>query len=150
VCHAKEIAKKLFGTIPYIYTTAQIEALAIRFRQQINENGKMLASHHVVPEMNHNELVGWRTKFDNLSAVFIHDQDDLYRNTKRMEIVSEVASEYARDIVKITAEGANRCQRLMYLVHLTDWITFYLAEMNQVDAVEVDVIDYLKGELAKL
>jgi glucose/mannose-6-phosphate isomerase len=36
-----------------------MEAIAIRARQQFNENAKVLCWHHVVPEMNHNELVGW-------------------------------------------------------------------------------------------
>ena len=38
----------------------------------------------------------------------------------------------------------------MYLVHLGDWVSVYLAELNEVDASEIEVIDYLKGELAKV
>jgi glucose/mannose-6-phosphate isomerase len=38
----------------------------------------------------------------------------------------------------------------MYLVHLGDWISWYLAELRGVDSMEVNVIDFLKSELAKI
>ena len=38
----------------------------------------------------------------------------------------------------------------MYFVHLGDWISWFLAEQRGVDALEVNVIDHLKGELSKL
>ena len=56
---------------PLIYTEAPMEGVAVRFRQQVAENAKMLSSHHVIPEMNHNELVGWRTPNEDLSVVFV-------------------------------------------------------------------------------
>ena len=68
--NAKSLANKIHGTTPIIYTADGFEGVAVRLRQQINENSKMLCWHYVVPEMNHNELLGWRTNVDNLS-VFI-------------------------------------------------------------------------------
>ena len=66
---AKEIAQKLNGKIPVIYSDAKFEGVSIRFRQQINENAKMLCWHHVVPEMNHNELVGWRERNETIKIM---------------------------------------------------------------------------------
>lgn len=54
---SKTIAKKLYNKIPIIYIQSKMESVAIRLRQNINENSKILCRHHVVPEMNHNELV---------------------------------------------------------------------------------------------
>ncbi|NIR12624.1 MAG: bifunctional phosphoglucose/phosphomannose isomerase, partial [Desulfobacterales bacterium] len=50
---AREMATHLHNKIPIIYADASSEGVAIRFRQQINENAKMLCWHHVIPEMNH-------------------------------------------------------------------------------------------------
>ena len=47
---AKELATKLFGTTPVIYTAAGFEGVGVRFRQQINENSKELAFRNVIPE----------------------------------------------------------------------------------------------------
>ena len=54
VAEAKNITEQLFNKIPVIYIDANYEGVAVRFRQQINENAKMLCWHHVIPEMNHN------------------------------------------------------------------------------------------------
>lgn len=148
---AKAIAAKLVNKIPIIYATTPMATVAVRFRQQINENGKMLCWHHVIPEMNHNELVGWRIKSEQWVVIFLRsDADDYERNQQRIAINKEIIGEYAREdnIIDIQAEGASFIQRAFYLIHLTDWVSFYLAELHGVDPVEVDVIDFLKGSLA--
>lgn len=146
---SKEIAQKLIGKIPVIYSDAKFEGVSIRFRQQINENSKMLCWHHVVPEMNHNELVGWREKNDNIAVVFIRNNHDFERNQERMEFTKEVVSQYASDVIEIYSKGEYDIVRSLYLIHFTDWISFHLAELKGVDAVEVDVISKLKNKLAE-
>lgn len=146
---AKAIAGQLYNRIPVLYTVTQMESVAVRFRQQINENSKMLCWHHVVPEMNHNELVGWRNKIGNWAPVFLRSREDFDRNQQRIEINKEVVSKYAEHVIEIYAKGESHMERAFYLIHLGDWVSVYLAELNGVDAVEVKVIDYLKNELAK-
>jgi glucose/mannose-6-phosphate isomerase len=146
---AKEIAQKLNGKIPVIYSDAKFEGVSIRFRQQINENSKMLCWHHVVPEMNHNELVGWREKNEQIAVVFIRNNKDFERNQERMEFTKEVVSEYASEVVEIYSKGDYDLVRSLYLIHITDWVSYYLAEIKGVDAVEVNVITKLKNKLAE-
>ncbi|MFN8297163.1 MAG: bifunctional phosphoglucose/phosphomannose isomerase [Chitinophagales bacterium] len=146
---AKEIAQKLNGKIPVIYSDAKFEGVSIRFRQQINENSKMLCWHHVVPEMNHNELVGWREKNEKIAVVFLRNNKDFERNQERMEFTKEVVSQYTNEVVEIYSKGDYDLVRSMYLIHLTDWVSYYLAEIKGVDAVEVDVISKLKNKLAE-
>lgn len=145
---AKAIAAKLNGKIPVIYSDAKFEGVSIRFRQQINENAKMLCWHHVVPEMNHNELVGWRDRNDNIAVVFLRNNQDFDRNQERMEFTKEVVGHYASEVVEVYSKGEHDIERCIYLIHLTDWVSFYLAELRGVDAVEVDVITRLKNKLA--
>lgn len=147
---AKTISEKLYNKIPVIYSDANYEGVAVRFRQQINENSKMLCWHHVIPEMNHNELVGWRTKNEDLAVVIFRNDDDYYRTQKRMEVNKTVFSKYTSTIVEIYSKGNSQLERSLYLIHLGDWISFLLSEKNGVDVVEVDVITHLKNELAKI
>ena len=147
---AMKIAKKLHKTFPIIYTEAPMEGVAVRFRQQIAENSKMLSSHHVIPEMNHNELVGWRTPNEDLSVVFFRSKDEYYRNTARIEKTKEVSGKYTDNVNEIYAKGEGRIQQALYLIHFGDWITYDLAELKQIDSVEVDVIEGLKWILAEL
>ncbi len=148
--NAKSIAQSLDGKIPVIYSESTFEGVAIRFRQQLNENSKLLAWHAVIPEMNHNELVGWRTKNNNLAAVFIESSKSYYRNKERAAFSEGVVSEYTNTIVKLSAKGNSILEEALYLVHLGDWVSFYLSEIRSVDAVEIAVINKLKGMLSEL
>ncbi len=145
----QKLAKKLHGTTPIIYSGPVYEGVAVRFRQQINENGKMLAWHHVIPEMNHNELVGWRDKDESRAVVLFRNADDSERVRIRMDINKKIIKKYTPNFIEIESKGKNYWERAFYLIHLTDWTSVYLAEMHGVDATEVKVIDFLKGELAK-
>lgn len=150
ITEARNVTEKLYGKIPVIYADANYEGVAVRFRQQINENSKMLCWHHVIPEMNHNELVGWRTKNEDLAVVIFRNDDDYYRTQKRMEVNKTVFSKYTSTIVELFSKGTSQLEKSLYLIHLGDWISFFLSEKNGVDVVEVDVITYLKNELAKI
>lgn len=147
---AKEIAKKLHNKIPIIYTTGRMESVAIRLRQQINENAKMLCWHHVIPEMNHNELVGWKDKNDDFAVLYLRNNDDYNRNQIRMDINKKIISKCTENIIEVQSRGKNLIEKSIYLVHLGDWVSWYLSELRGVDSIEVDVIDYLKSELAKV
>lgn len=147
---AKMIAQMLIGKIPVIYTTDRMESVAVRFRQQIDENAKMLCWHHVVPEMNHNELVGWRIKNDDLAVIFFRNKDDHSRNQVRIDINKEIISHYTSTMIEVFSKGNSLVERSMYFVNLGDWISVYLAELRGVDSIEVKVIDFLKGELGKV
>ena len=147
---ATDITEKLFDKIPVIYADANYEGMAIRFRQQINENSKMLCWHHVIPEMNHNELVGWTTRNDDLAVIIFRNDDDYIRTQKRMEINLTVFSKYTSTIIEVYSKGNSRLERALYLIHLGDWVSYLLAEKKGIDVTEVDVITYLKNELAKI
>lgn len=147
---AKKVTEKLFNKIPVIYADAWYEGVAVRFRQQINENSKMLCWHHVIPEMNHNELVGWTTKNEDLAVVIFRNDDDYFRTQKRMEVNKTVFEKYTSTILEIYSKGKTILERSLYLIHLGDWVSYLLAEKKGVDVVEVDVITHLKNELAKI
>ncbi|MCY7361019.1 MAG: bifunctional phosphoglucose/phosphomannose isomerase, partial [Ignavibacteria bacterium] len=144
---ALKIAKKLNKKTPVIYAAANMEAVATRFRQQLNENSKVLCWHNVIPEMNHNELVGWTEK-GKYAVVVLRNKTDHERIQRRMKIVKDIVEKYAKTYIEIESKGNNEIERSLYLIHLTDWISFHLAELRKIDATEVKVIDYLKAELA--
>ena len=146
---ASAIANKIANTTPVIYAETRSEGLAVRLRQQINENAKMLCWHHVLPEMNHNELVGWAGGNNTYSALFIHTPEDNPGTVQRMKLSKDIIGKYTDKIIDLKPKGNSRIARAYYLIHLSDWISYYLAAELSVDPLEIKVIDYLKGELAK-
>ena len=147
---ASELALFLKDKFILIYAASNYEAVAIRARQQINENGKMLCAHHLIPEMNHNELVGWGGGDDRFAAVFIDSLDLNERNLKRFIFSKEYISTKTAHIFTIKAKGNSMIERSIYLIHLVDWASLYLAELNKVDAMEINVINDLKNQLSEL
>jgi len=147
---AKKVADKIYDKIPIIYTTDRMESVAVRLRQQINENAKMLCWHNVIPEMNHNELVGWTEKHPNMAVIYLRNHDDFNRNKVRIEINQKIIIKYTETIIDIFSKGSTLIEKAIYLVHLGDWISWYLSQLKNVDAIEINSIDYLKSELSKL
>lgn len=147
---AKNIANEIFGKKVIIYSEASHEGLAIRFRQQLNENAKRLCWHHVVPEMNHNELVGWTQKADDHVVIFLRNVSDNNRNQHRIEINKKIISQFEPSIIEIWGEGNNEVERVFYTIHLVDWVSYFLSQLNDVDIMDIKVIDYLKKKLSEI
>lgn len=146
--NALKLAHSFKGTIPVIYSDSAFEGVAIRCRQQINENSKMLCWHHVIPEMNHNELVGWRGNYDNIKVLFLRNKTDFNRNQERMDFLKEVITPYCLGIHEIFSKGEDAIEQTFYLIHFVDWISQYLGELNGFDTTEIAVINKLKNSLA--
>jgi glucose/mannose-6-phosphate isomerase len=148
---ARVVAEQLQDRLPIIYSSDAVDSIAIRLRQQVNENSKQLCWHHVLPEMNHNELVGWelpRWLHDRCTVVWLRSRYEHPRTTLRFGINAEVIGRYTRQFVEIAPRGDSRVEELLYLLHFCDWVSLYLAELNAVDPTPVKVIDYLKNELS--
>ena len=146
---ALKIANLIKNKLPIIYAESLYEGVCIRFRQQLNENSKKLCWHHVVPEMNHNELVGWRLEAGDKAVILLRNKSDLAQNSKRIDLSLEIFKKYNPTLVEIFSKGENTLERTLYLIHLTDWISVLIAELNGTDAVEIEVINHFKSELAK-
>ncbi len=110
----------------------------------------MLCWHAVIPEMNHNELVGWAGGHDQIAVIKINTPFEYYRTTKRWDFCKTRISEITSNILEINAKGDSIIACSLYLIHITDWISYYIAELKDVDPVEVNIITSLKSELSKL
>lgn len=146
---AFSIAQSLIGYLPVIYSAAgKTSALGYRFKCQFNENSKLHAFHNVIPEMNHNEIVGWESYNEkNLLAKIILIEDKAYHPAvkKRFGIIRSV---FQPEIIGLKSREEIFKVRIMDLIYLTDWITFHLAVLRGFDPSEIDNIDYLKKQLA--
>ena len=150
VTEAENVAKAIYNKLPIIYTLGNTEGVVVRFRQQLNENSKMLCWHHVIPEMNHNELVGWTEKNDDLAVIVFRYENDYYRSVKRLDVCKEVFAKYCNTIIEINAKGNSPVQRALYMIHLGDWISCLIADIKKADAMDISIINHLKAELSKM
>ncbi len=147
---AMAISEFLLNKIPILYISDGYNGVATRFRQQINENSKMLCWHNILPEMNHNELVGWTENHHNCAVLLMRNESDFGRTQARMEISKEVFAKYTPHTRELWSKGNSQLECSLYLIHLTDWVSCFLADKRKVDSSEINIINHLKGELAKI
>jgi len=147
------LAESMTNILPIIYSsTERFDAVNLRWRGQISENAKTIAYGNLFPEMNHNEIVGYSTVKDLLSRFFIvllRDKDDHPRVKARFDLVKEIIRPYCSDVVEINSHGNSLLARMLSLIHLGDWLSFYLAVKKGVDPSPVSNIDHLKKKLSE-
>lgn len=150
---ALQLAGRLRGRVGVIYSSAErFDAVNTRWRGQLAENGKSLAFGHVLPEMNHNELVGWKAltlPMSEMQVIFLRDRGDHPRIALRMELTRGVIARYTDHVEDVWSEGESPLARIFSLVVMGDWVSYYLAILNKQNPTPVKAIEYLKGELAK-
>jgi len=149
---AKEIAVWLHHHIPVVYgSVPRMSVVATRWGGQFSENSKTIAHVNELPEMNHNEIVGWsgpEPLGGKAAVVFLRDTEDGERVSRRFDITkSEVLASgaVARDVESV---GTSRLARLLSVVGLGDFVSLYLAYLRGVDPTPVAPIDRLKHGLS--
>ena len=142
-----EAAQFIADRTPIFYATPHMEGLAIRCRQQINENSKGLAWHHLIPEMNHNELLGWTGGNASFAPIFLLSQHEYNRNLRRIDLTKEEIDARNSSSLTFVAKGDSLVEETIYLMHILDWTSLYLADMKNQDPVAIPVIDRLKAAL---
>lgn len=150
---ALNLAEEIHDTLPIIYSDAtMMEPVNLRWRNQFAENAKTLAYGNTLPEMNHNEIVGWERIVHltgRLSAILLLDKEDNPRVQRRMEIVEELIEDQTDSLHVLKTRGQTRLTRMFSLIQLADWTSFYLAMLSKVDPSPVAKIELLKSKLAE-
>lgn len=160
----KSLALELAGTLPMIWGTSPLTGVAAyRFACQLNENGKYPGVYGVLPEANHNQVVGFDGPFapgpDRLAAVgegpavplrlvLLRDSQEHPQVTRRREESARLAADRGIGVTELPAEGEQPLERLASLVQLIDYATVYLGIANGIDPGPVAAIQELKARIA--
>jgi len=148
---AKTIARALHGTVPVVGGAELADAAAYRWKSQINENAGMPAWASALPEAGHNEIVGWSTAHElgRFGVMLLEDPQAHPRNLLRTELTAQLAAPGAQVVLRATARGESRLERLISLVLLGDLVSIYLAVLRGADPVDIEPIHSLKAQLAR-
>jgi glucose/mannose-6-phosphate isomerase len=148
---SKQIAAKLFNKFGVIYSSSiHFDVAVTRLRGQLNENSKSLASSHLFPEMNHNEIVGWQNPkklFKNFMVLMLRDNQMHPRVAKRMDITEDILKKEDVTTLEIWSHGKDLLSRIFSLIYIGDFISYYLAILYGIDPTPVERVTYLKEQL---
>ncbi len=145
----KALARELADSVPVIAGAGLTVPIAYRWKTQVNENAKVPAFAHELPELDHNEIEGWSGArgLGRFSAVFLADADSHPRTQARIEVTERLVREHAHATAIVRSHGRTSLERVLSLVLLGDLVSLYLAVLRGVDPTPVDMIGRLKAEL---
>lgn len=150
---AKQIASEMDGLTPVIYgTLPYFDAPAWRWKNQLGENGKVMAFWNAIPSLHHDEAVGWDAPAAMLKGyhfTLIRDTEDSDKTSKRVEISAGILRERAGAVRVVHSQGVSRMARLFSIVYLADYVSLYTALIRGVDPTPVDVINLFKSKMGQ-
>ncbi len=150
---AKDLAARILGRVPVVYGGNGLSSVAAyRFKCDLNEYGKTPAFSNVLPELNHNEIVGWNQLAEltrqNFMLVALRDAEEHPRIDKRFDLTRELIENNLAEAIEIPSEGSSRLARLLSLILVTQLASIYVGLGYGIDPGPVEVIQKLKSELA--
>jgi glucose/mannose-6-phosphate isomerase len=148
---AKSLARDLADTVPLVAGSGLTTPIAYRWKAQLNENAKMHAFAHELPELDHNEIVGWSGAQEGVpfAAVFLDDAYLHPRARQRIALTHELVEPAAAVARVVETRGETPTERVLSLVLLGDLVSLYVAVLRGVDPKPVEVIERLKAQLAE-
>jgi glucose/mannose-6-phosphate isomerase len=149
---AKKLAIELYGRIIFAYGGGVLGVMARRVKGQWNENAKNWGAFDVLPELNHNGVVGFPhpdIARDALTVLLLRSDRDNPRHKLRFDVTRELLDRASVPHKTLQFGGANMLSEVLQLTLFTDYVSFYVALLNGADPSPVKSIDYLKERLAK-
>jgi len=148
---AKQIAIRLHNKIPQIYGWGIFSPVAKRWRTQLNENSKVIAREDILPECNHNDIVGWshdKATAKKFACILFRDKDlETSAVSKRLDFLRNLLSNVTADVIEIESIGKSELAKMVSTIYLGDFVSCYLAILRNVDPTPVEVITKLKEKL---
>jgi glucose/mannose-6-phosphate isomerase len=149
--YAKELAKKMTGTIPLIYSSrSYLEPVAKRWKNQINENAKTMAFYDNFPELCHNTICAWDKTEDNYSLILLRSREEDVSIKTRVEFLKVIAGKKITTVEEIKIDSTSFLEEILSMIYLSDFVSIYLALLKGVDPVDISLIRQLKEKLSKV
>lgn len=149
---AKQLGLTLYGALGVIYGLGGWQTVvAGRWKGQINENAKQHVFSHALPEMNHNEILGWegtsRLGVRQWVALLLEDGTESDRMKLRAKVTLDLIAR-AGQVHRVKATGTTLLAKMLSLALLGDFVSLYLAALNEEDPYTIHSIDKIKDSLA--
>jgi len=148
---SKKIALKILNTIPQLYGWGIFSPIAKRWSNQFNENSKLISKYDIIPESNHNDIVGWSQNYEiskKFSCFLFRDKHlENIDMSKRLNFMKILYSDSSANLIEIYNEGNDSLSKILYLISFGDYISCYTAILREIDPTPVLIIDELKEKM---
>ncbi len=149
---AKKLAESLNGTAPAVYGFGIYRGVALRYKQQFNENAKLPAKWETFSELNHNETMGWENPKELAkcySVIFLRDKSEPMEIHSRIETTKTLMQPNVTKLYDVWAQGKSSLAKMLSTILTGDFTSVYLAYMRKVDPTPVDTVKLMKEKIEK-
>ena len=149
---AKRLARRLHERVPLIVGAGYLEVAARRWAAQLNENSKQWAFAAALPEADHNLVLGFPAPSaarELLHAVFLDAAPVHPRTRLRVGLTAGLLDDAGVAYDRISVDGDSMLESLLLAISLGDWVSLYLAMLNDADPTEMAALEELKVALAE-
>lgn len=146
---AKQIALEVIGKSAVVYAGPKLWPAAYKWKISFNENAKHVAWANQFPEFNHNEFMGWTQQpVDKPYAVIdLRSSLEHSRVQKRFEVTERLLSGKRPAPIVVEAQGETLLEQLLWTIAFGDFVTIYVALLNNINPAPVDLIEKFKKSL---
>jgi len=124
-----------------VLSDGNMEPVAIRFAQQVQENAKHECFQNVLPEMNHNVIESY---YGTLNTVFFFlDSQQNDKITSRFDFLTGLLEVENHKIVHLPIDEFN-VKSVFEIIYTLDWVSMLIADHLRVDSLNVPNITSLK------
>ena len=152
----KNVAKRLAGQaverIPVVLGAEHLEAVARRWKTQINENSKAEAQFEFLPEADHNTLAGLVNPEELLYktyALFLNSERYSGRVQKRYKLTADEFMVSGVCVDPVACSGSSMLAEIWTAIFLGDYISYYLAMAYDANPTQIEALNRLKAAMKK-
>ena len=139
------LAELIKGKTPVIYATCDYKLSAHLWKIKINENAKTPCFWNYVPELNHNEMVGFTNPQAKFQFILLQNEVETSRNIKRFEKLQQLFESRGLAVSKIVVpDFGNKLANVVAMTLIGDWTAYYLALAYGIDPTPVDMVEEFK------
>lgn len=144
---AKKLGLKLKDSIPIVYSYSKLSSVAYRWKCQLNENSKMFSVMNEIPELNHNEVVGWEHDLTDVFSLIIIKEKEPHELVKKKIEATKNALDIEINFFDVVGESL--LSKYLTGVFFGDLLSVYLAVLKKVNPSPVDKIEEIKERLSE-
>lgn len=140
----------LESRLPVIASHSPLEALAIRGKNEFNENSKLVVKVDVAPEWMHNDIVGYeRPAYKKFGVLEVVDPENAV-GVKLVNFMEKVYSKNDTVYFRLELRGRNMLEKLMYGSLVLGLASIKLAERRKLDPAETENITLYKKSVNEI
>ncbi len=144
--YGEELSTKLVDKTPVIYASEPMWAVAENWKIAFNENSKTTAFWNYLPELNHNEMVGWTNPKGDYYVIFIKEDDCPREIAKRFKVTKDMISKKVLTS-ELLIKGSSKLMKIFTAIYMGHWTSYFLALKYGIDPTPVDMVEEFKKKI---